>query len=252
MRNISKWFVRTLICAGLVAAGIIPVAAQTVAPAAMPTVDEILDKYVQAMGGKDAIQKLTSRVAKGTFELEQMPGDATTEIYQKAPNKSYTNTESASFGAYKRGFNGTVGWRDDPQAGLSDITGAQLADMKRGADFYRDIKLKELYPKRTLKGKESVNGKDAYVVELTPTEGSGETWSFDADTGLAVRVQSQMEGDNGLVEVDISLGDYREVDGVKYPYLIHQSFGQLAFTIKFTDVQQNVAIDDAKFDKPTQ
>ncbi len=252
MRNISKWFVRTLICAGLVAAGIIPVAAQTAAPPAMPTVDQILDKYIQAIGGKDAVQKITSRVSKGTFELEQMPGDATTEIYQKAPNKIFSDTESASFGAYKRGFNGTVGWQDNPQAGLGEITGAQLADMKRGADFYRDVKLKELYPKRTLKGKEPVNGKDAYVVELTPTEGSGETWSFDADSGLAVRVQSQMEGPNGLVDVDTSLGDYREVDGVKYPYLIHQSFGELAFTIKFTDVQQNVAIDDAKFDKPTQ
>ena len=193
MQNFSKWFVRILICTGLVAAAIIPAVAQTAPQAAMPTVDEILDKYVQAIGGKDAVQKITSRVSKGTFELEQMPGDATTEIYQKAPNKTFTNTESASFGAYKRGFNGTVGWQDNPQAGLGEITGGQLADMKRGADFYRDIKLKEIYPKRTLKGKESVNGKDAYVVELTPTEGSAETWSFDADTGSRIVAMSFCE-----------------------------------------------------------
>jgi zinc protease len=252
MQNFSKWFVRILICTGLVVAALIPAVAQTAPQAAMPTVDQILDKYIQAIGGKDAVQKINSRVSKGTFELEQMPGDATTEIYQKAPNKIFTDTESGSFGAYKRGFNGTVGWEDNPQAGLADITGGQLADMKRGADFYRDVKLKDLYPKRTLKGKETVNGKDAYVVELTPAEGSAETWSFDADSGLAVRVQSQMEGPNGVVDLDTSLADYRDVDGVKYPFLIHQSFGELAFTIKFTDVQQNVAIDDAKFDKPKQ
>ncbi|HET7841003.1 MAG TPA: hypothetical protein VFM21_05330, partial [Terriglobia bacterium] len=166
----------------LVSAGIIAAAAQTPTPAATPTVDQILEKYVKALGGKEAVQKINSRVAKGTFEMEQMGGEATTEIYAKAPDKQYSVT-ATPMGDFKRGFNGTVGWQDNPQVGLVDLTGGQLADMKRGSDFYRDIKLKELYSKQTVKGKEAVNGKDAYVVELTPTEGSAETWYFDAESG---------------------------------------------------------------------
>lgn len=251
MQNISKWVVRILIGPAFAAAAIIPAAPQTPSQAALPTADQILDKFVQAVGGKEAVQKVTSRVAKGTFEMDQMGGDATTEIYEKAPNKQYSITASP-MGDFKRGYNGTVGWQDNPQTGLTELAGAQLADMKRGADFYRDIKMKELYPKRTLKGKESVNGHDAYVVELTPAESSPETWSFDADSGLPVRVQGQAEGPNGTVDVDTSLGDYRDVDGVKVPFLVHQSFGEFAFTIKFTDIKQNVPIDDAKFDKPKE
>jgi outer membrane lipoprotein-sorting protein len=251
MRGVSKWIASTVICVGLGAVGMIPAVAQTAPKEEMPTVDQIIDKYVKAIGGKEAMQKITSRVAKGTFEMEQMGGDSTTEIYQKAPNKEYSITASPQ-GDFKRGFNGTAGWQDNPMVGLVDVTGGQLTDMKRGADFYRDIKLKELYSKRTLKGKESVNGHDAYVVELTPDEGSAETWYFDTDSGLAVRMQTSMETDNGTMDVDSSLSDYREVDGVKVPFNIHQSLGQFEFTIKFNDVKQNVPIDDKIFDKPAQ
>ncbi len=249
MQSFSKWIFRTALCFGLLSAGVIAAAAQTTTPAASPTVDQILEKYIKALGGKEAVEKITSRVAKGNFEMEQLGEGSTTEIYAKAPDKEYTVT-TTPMGDFKRGYNGTVGWQDNPQVGLADLTGGQLADMKRGSDFYRDIKLKELYPKQTLKGKEVVNGKDTYVVELTPTEGSAETWYFDADSGLVVRVQSQMEGPNGIMDVDTTLDDYRDVDGVKFPFTIHQSFGDFAFTIKLTDVKQNVPIDDAKFDKP--
>jgi outer membrane lipoprotein-sorting protein len=251
MREVSKWVLVAVVCVGLGVVAIAPAVAQTAAKEEMPTVDQIIDKYVQAIGGKEAYQKITSRVAKGTFEMAMMGGDSTTEMYQKAPNKMYSITVSPQ-GDFKRGFNGTVGWQDNPMVGLVDVTGSQLTDMKRGADFYGDVKLKELYPKRTLKGKESVSGHDAYVVELTPSEGSAQTWYFDVDSGLAVRVQSTTETDNGTVDVDTLLSDYREVDGIKFPCNIHQSLGQFDFTIKFDDVKQNVPIDDKIFDKPAQ
>lgn len=251
MRNVSSCVFRVLICVGILAAGLIPAAAQTATKEDLPSVDQILDKYVQAIGGKEAVQKISSRVAKGTFEMAEMGGDATTEIYQKAPDKMYSVT-SSSMGEFKRGFNGTVGWSNDPMQGLAELSGNMLADMKRSSDFYRDIKLKELYPKRTLKGKEAVNGHDAYVVELTPTEGSPETWYFDTDSGFAVRVKSTMDTPNGTMDVDSTISDYREVDGVKFPCTIHQSLGQFEFTIKLSDVKQNVPIDDKIFDKPAQ
>jgi uncharacterized protein YdbL (DUF1318 family) len=256
MRNDRKWILRTSVCLAVFMVGLVSVSAQDAsapqAPATpLPTVDQILDKYVSALGGKAAIQKITSRVSKGTFELEQMAGEATTEVDQKAPNKIFTDTESSMIGSYKRGFDGEKGWQDTPQTGLADVTGPQLGDMKRAADFYGDINLKELYPKMTVKGKESVNGHDAYVIAAESKDGSPETWYFDADSGLKVRNISQAEGPNGPVEVDTTIGDYREVDGVKVPFMIHQSLGgQIAFTIKFTEVKQNVPIDDAKFEKP--
>jgi len=251
MRDIleRKIFIPTCLIA--LVAGLLPALAQTAAPSSTPSVDQIIEKYVQALGGKAALEKLTSRVAKGTFVMDQFPGEASEEIYEKAPNKQLAITDAPSFGVVKRGFNGTAGWQDMQQTGLQDITGQQLGAMKRYSDFYREIKLKEIYPKMTVKGKEAVNGKDAYVVEATPDDGPAEIMYFDADSALLVRLQTEGEGPNGKVNVDSTFDDYREVDGVKVPYLIHQSFGEFSFTIKLTDVKHNVEIDDAKFDKPT-
>ena len=122
--------------------------------------------------------------------------------------------------------------------------------MKRDADFYGAIKLKELYPKMTVKGKESANGHDAYVIEATPPDGAAETMCFDADSGLLVRTQREGEGPNGKITFGITFDDYREVDGIKLPFVMHFSLGDFAFVIKLSEVKHNVPVDDAKFDKP--
>jgi zinc protease len=76
------------------------------------------------------------------------------------------------------------------------------------------------------------------------------TLSFDAASGLLVRAQTVAEGPMGKANIETTLGDYRDVDGVKLPFLIHTDMGGFAFTIKLTEVKHNVPIDDAKFDKP--
>lgn len=230
------------------ATGQAPAAATPSAP--LPTADQIVDKYEQAAGGKAAWDKLTSRVEKGTFEMEQMEGGGTQEIYQKAPNKQLFVTDVPSFGVVERGFNGTAGWQDNPQTGLVDVTGDELAAMRRQADFYGPLDLKSLYPKLTVKGKESVGGHDAYIVEATPAEGAPVTMDFDTTSGLLVRAETVADTPMGKSNVETTLSDYREVDGVQLPFQIHQDMGGFAFTIKLTDVKHNVSIDDAKFDKP--
>lgn len=225
-------------------------AAAATSSAPLPTADQIIEKYQQASGGKEAWDKLTSVVMKGSFEMEQMEGEATQEIYGKAPNKVLFVTDSPSFGTVKRAFNGTAGWQDNPQTGLADITGGELAALKREADFYGVLDLKTLYPKMTVKGKESVDGHDAYVVEATPAEGAPVTMSFDAASGLLVRSETVADTAMGQTNVQTTLSDYREVDGVQVPFQIHSDMGGFAFTIKLNDVKHNVDIDDAKFDKP--
>ena len=237
-------------CLIVLLAGLTAAVAQTTPQANLPSVDQVLDKYVRAIGGKAALEKLTSRVSKGTLEMDQLPGPAAEEIYAKAPNKQYMVTDLSSFGQARRGFNGAVGWEDNPQNGMREITGPELAAMKRDSDFYMAIKLRELYPKMTVKGKESFNGHDAYLVEATPPDGAAETMYFDADSGLLVRTVRETEGPNGNATMDITLDDYREVDGIKLAFVMHFSLGDFAFVIKLNEVKHNLPIEDAKFDKP--
>lgn len=218
--------------------------------AALPGADQIIDKYVAALGGKAAIEKLTSTQATGTFELPAMGVNGTAERLAKAPNKTYLIVSIPSFGDIKQGADGTTAWAQDPNSGqINDISGSQLARAKMAADFYRDLKFKENYSKMTVKGTEKVNSRDAYVVQADSSAGPT-TMYFDAQNGLLLRIDSEREGPEGKTMIEEYYDDYRDVDGVKYPYAYRQKNSQYDFTIKFTEVKHNVTIDDAKFAKP--
>ena len=217
---------------------------------ALPTADQILDKYVQAMGGKTAIEKQTSRVSKGSFEIPAVGATGTAEIFEKAPNKSAAIINIPGFGVVQEGFDGKTAWAQDPQSGLREKAGAELGAAKLDAEFYKPIKLKQLYPKIVVKGKDKVGDKDVYVVEATPTESSTETWYFDAQSGLLLRLDAEREGPQGKQAIQTFLEDYKDIDGVKLPVSVRQVTPQFTITIKIEDVKSNVPIDDAKFKKP--
>ena len=246
----SNSVIKLALCLFLIVAGPISVSGQAQPQISLPSPDEIVARYEKALGGKAAFEKLTSRASKGSFVVGEAGTPGTTEIYQKAPNKMVTITDVPGFGVVRSGVDGTVAWLDTPQFGIQELTGDVAAASKRGGDFYEQVKLKETYPKMVVKGKESFEGHDVYVVEATPAEGAPELLSFDTDSGLLVRSQTQVNGPQGTIDIDTRLSDYREVDGIKLPFVIDQVRSDFSFTIKLTEVKHNVPIDDAKFEKP--
>lgn len=229
------------------------VAAQT--SASTPSVDEILDKYVQAIGGRAALEKVTTRMLKGTIDLPAT-GDAgsivpgTIEVYAKAPNRREVTTVIPGNGTDQRGYNGSAGWFVDPDEGPKDLSGSDLDAMKADAPFNREIRLKELYPKMTVSGKATVNGRQTYVVDA-PVASGVEKFYFDVENGLMVRDDAPVEiPDEGVTTQVSLLEDYRDVDGVKMPFTISRTRPDGDSTIRFTEIRNNVQIDDAKFEKP--
>jgi zinc protease len=219
-------------------------------PAVNVTVDQILDKYIQAIGGKAAIEKITSSIQKGTFEIPAMGLKASVEAYSKAPNRQLEIVDLGGYGTSQMGYDGTNAWAQDPQTGLRDIKGVELASLKRKYEFHRELKFKEQYAKLEVKGKEKVGNGEAYVIEATPAEGSAEKFFFDTQSGLLVRNDSEEEGPQGKIPVKTYLEDYKEVDGLKVPFTTRQEtpFGNIVVTL--TEIKHNVPIDDAKFNKP--
>jgi hypothetical protein len=217
----------------------------------LPSADQVLDAYVKALGGKDAVMKLNSRIIKGTFEIPAMGVSATAEIQQKAPNKSSLFIDVPGFGVVQQGFDGTVAWSQDPQSGLREKTGLELAETKRDEDFYRDVKLKELYQKLEVKGVETIGGREAYLVLATPSEGSPDKLYFDKENGLMVRSDIERESPMGRSPVQVFMENYKDVDGVKVAHTIRQiaAFGE--FIIKVTEIKHNVPVDEKKFNKPS-
>src|SRR5262245_54368019 len=155
--------------------------------AALPSAEDIFDNYVKAVGGKEAIEKITSRSMKGSFDLEAFGvAGAPVEMFAKAPNKSAMKIDITGFGVVNRVFDGASGWASDPMSGLRELSGLELAQTKRGSDFPQELNFKKHYTKMELKGKEKVGSYETYVVEATPTEGSPEMLYFDVNTNLLV------------------------------------------------------------------
>jgi hypothetical protein len=220
-------------------------------PAALPSADEILEKYVKAIGGKEAIEKITSRSSKGSFEIEAMNLTGTIESYQKAPNKFANLFTIPAVGGGGQVFDGAKGWDSNPMTGLRELGGEELATLKREADFYQPLNFKKHYSKLEVKGKETVGKSEAYVVIATPTEGSPDKVYFDVNSGLIVREDAERETGQGKMAIEVYLEDYKDVDGVKIPHTMKQVTPMFAMTLKFTEIKSNIAIDDAKFAKPS-
>ena len=216
----------------------------------LPTVDQVVNKYVASVGGK-ASEKITSLQAKGTVKIPEAGLSGTIEVLQKSPDKQVTIVDIANFGVQKEGYDGTVAWILDPNAGLREKTGGELADVKRSSLFPRELKMKQIYPKLAVTGTDKVGTRDTWVVVGEPADGPPARLFFDVDTGLPIRQVVTRQSQAGPIEIDVRFDDYRAIDGVKRPFSVQQITGQLTVVITFSEIKHNVPIDDAVFKRPT-
>lgn len=227
-----------------------PSKTQAAAASSTPSTEQILDKYIEASGGRAAWQKLNSRVSTGTVDVPAMNVAGTIEMREKAPRRILV-TVTISGAVFSQGFDGTVGWSNDPQNGVREQSGPELAETRRDADFYHPLDMHTLYSKFKVTGTENVGEHPTYVMEATPSEGGDpDKLYFAVDTGLLVRAISQHHSPEGVDSIEEDFSDYRAVDGIKIPFVIHQKSAQMEFTIIIGEVHHNVALDDAQFSKP--
>jgi zinc protease len=227
-----------------------PAASAAKPAAALPTADQVLDHYVQAIGGRAAWMKLNSRVSKGTIEIPAMNNlSGTVEIHEKAPNLmlAVINLGGAAF---EQGFDGNVGWSDNPRDGLRELSGGELDDARREANFYHAVELKKNYTKMTVTGIEKVDDHDTFAVEATRAEGAPDRIYFDTQSGLMVRSVNQRNTSDGVTEFTADVDNYTEVDGVKLPFTVRQTSASATFIIQFTEVHHNLQLTDSQFAKP--
>jgi hypothetical protein len=232
------------------------------AKVALPTVDQILSKYVNALGGEQALRKVTSRVVTGTQFIATGPGGsvpmpASVEKFMKAPNLSANVYHTPTF-TISDGFDGSAAWAQNLQGNVTAPPAIDQDRARRAADFYEPLNLKKEYTQLTVDGMASVNGHEAYLVTgrlqgNTPPE----HLYFDALNGLLLRKTAALPTPAGDSPFQITYEDYRDTgSGVKFPFVIRMDPSgprielDPTSTLLITKVQDNVAIDDAKLAKP--
>jgi zinc protease len=220
------------------------------APAAPAlTADQILENYIKAIGGRENWKKLTTRISTGTIDVPAMNLSGLVTVREKAPNRSIF-TVNFNGAVFQQGFDGTIGWSNDPQNGLREQAGDELAETKRDSDFYHPLDLKQMYSKITVAGTDKIDDRDAYIVEASSGDLGTDKIYFDTQNGLVLRIVGQHHTMDGQATFTEDFSDFREVDGIKLPYTVHQESPSSTFTIKFTEIRHNEAIEDAAFAKP--
>lgn len=222
--------------------------AATAPAGASATADEIVAKYVTAVGGPDAIRKVTSRVMKGTIVAggNETPIDVVT----KAPNKRVSITHSGSSDSFTA-FDGTAGWMGNTGRPVREMSAAESGAAGLDAEFYLALRLKEVYPQLRRGRPETIGGMECEVLNGTGSGRPAVRLYFSKDSGLLLRMVRFAETPLGRIPTQIDYADYREADGVKIPFRWTLSRPNGRFTIQIAEVNSNVAVDDARFAKPT-
>ena len=222
------------------------------APAlAQTSVDRILSAYTQALGGQAAYEKVTTRAMKGTVEIPDDNVTAPVQVVAKAPGSFRLTMDIPGYGVVETVLDGDNGWKKDPDSGTHAMSKADLAVAQRDHGFYREVRLKELYPKMETAGVFKVDGHSLYVVEATPAAGPAEKLYFDAETGLLVKRDfERVTLEDGIVQYEMLFKDYRDVDGLKLPFVIEQRAPDNTMIFKFAEIKNNAPLADAAFAKP--
>jgi carboxyl-terminal processing protease len=196
-----------------------------------PSVASILERYIEASGGRVAFAKITSRVSTGTVEIQTLGITGSSELDEEEPGRSSLIIDAPGLGIMQKTFDGSRAWLQDPLQGFIRFTGLGLELARVGAVFNKQTKLKQLYPNAALLGQEKVGLRDSYVVRM-----AFEKWYFDVENGLLLR--------RGNTYYD----DYRDVDGIKLPFKMREDvFSGVGLVYQLKEIKHNVKIDEAKF-----
>jgi photosynthetic reaction center cytochrome c subunit len=215
---------------------------------ALPKPEELLDKYLAAVGGTAALDKITSRVQTG--KLLAFGGQTfAAEVYSKSPDKR-VSTMHLKGGDSVTAFDGQRGWLGFPGRPAHMMSASENDAARLDADLHFAEHVKTLYSKFNVAAGEKIDGHDTYLVECRTEERTPLRLYMDKESGLLLRLVRYAQSPLGLNPTQIDYADYREADGVKVPFRWTVARPGNRFTIQVEEMKQNVPVDDAKFAAP--
>ena len=222
-------------------------------PAGAPSADQILGKYIQALGGAQRLATLTSFVAKGTYQGYDDPEKRPLDMYAKAPDERTTIVQTGN-GPSTTTFDGHSGWLAAPDTDqpmpVMTLTGGDLQGARVDALLSFPAELMRAFSQWRVGPPTTVNDRDVQVVQGSNPGESPVKFYFDQQSGLLVRVVRYTNLPVGLNPTQVDYSDYRDVAGIKLPFHWTVTWTDGRSITELAQVQPNVAIDPAKFAKP--
>jgi len=240
-----------LVSAVLVAPGQSP-------PDDLPSAKVILDRYVEATGGKVAYGKILNRVTEASLTMPGQGLELGLTIHAARPNRVYTVIEGEAVGTIEKGSDGEVVWERSLMTGPVVKEGREREDALRESTFDKLVHWRKIYAKAVCAGVEAVNGTPCFKVRVTPRSdpsGTGErarsqSLYFERTSGLLVRMKFTLESAMGPLPTEVILGDYKRVDGILLPHTMKTKVLGQERVVTVKRVRHNLELPADRFALP--
>jgi hypothetical protein len=224
----------------------------TAAPTeALPAAEAVFEAYVKALGGHEAMDKITNRVMEGRISNSLGSYNAMITIQQAPPNKIHLALEIPGYGIQESGYDGTTAWVMDPNTGARILSGPDLEEAKDADEFWGEASYKTRYKKIEVLERVVFEKRPAYKVRAVGNDDKDRMVYFDAETGLALGIGMTRDSGGKPAEVMLIFLEYKESGGTKWPSKVVQRVGKLDATFEYDKIETNVK-PAPTFDLPSE
>lgn len=220
------------------------------APKQTPEAEKILERYVEAIGGRAAFDAMNNAVTKATLNIPAVGISLDLTVYSARPNKFRSTAESPAIGAVERGTDGTVFWEKSTMQGARVLEGEELAEALSEASFENLVYWRTNYDSVAVAGTDTVEGSLCDKVVMKAKGGKPRTLYFDQKSGLVVKTQTVASTQMGKIPIDAFISDYRKVGEVTQAYKTVMNIMGQDRVITTTSIEYNAAIPDSVFAIP--
>ncbi|MBU1053565.1 MAG: hypothetical protein KKC46_07015 [Proteobacteria bacterium] len=216
--------------------------------------EQIIDKHIEATGGKKALEKINNSITEMKITLLQDKIEGKITFYKQRPNRFYSFTELDFSGVpivEEMGTDGNIVWKIEPRTSGRIVAGEERANILINHAFDALVSWQTYFKNIQYAGMEDINGKNCYKVVMTPFQGGQRTYFFEKDTYLLIKiiVPAQIAGNRNKLESYLS--DYRKINGLWIPYNLLQVIGgKEMFKLVIEDIKTNVAMPKDRFALP--
>ncbi len=212
----------------------------------LPSVDQVLAKYFDAIGGKDKYAGVKSLTAKGTMSIPEQGVTGNFTIQQTAPDRMRMQMTIEGIGEQFFGYDGETAWQNSALTGPEILEGEQAEQFAMQADVAPFIDLDEKFDSVEVTGKKDFQGHSAYSLVAKREGREPITHYFAVDSGLHIGTEMTQVSQMGKMEVMVMVEDYRDVNGLK---ISHKSTVELP--VGMSIVTQVESIDNSELPEST-
>ncbi len=219
-----------------------------------PDAEQVLDKYIQSIGGAEKLAGLTSIAAKGTFQTYGVPKKYPLEMFAKAPDQRTVIVHELAGGDTIDTYDGREAWTVAPAVltplPIEERTGGEVENAKLTAALTFPGQIKRLLQQWRVGPPAVIEDRDVTLVQGTMNGRFPVNLYFDDESALLTRTVAYADSPVGLAPMQVDYGDYRDIAGIKLPFKTVVTWLDGRTTVQLTGVQLNVGVDASRFARP--